>query len=422
MLLLYRILLYLLVPVVLLRLLFRGLRNRDYFQRIGERFGFSCPPPPGGGVWVHAVSVGEVNAATPLIDRLLEAHPGMQITVTTMTPTGSARVLEGYGARVEHCYLPYDLPGAVARFLDHLQPELAVIMETEIWPNLLRGCARRSIPVLFANVRLSEKSYRGYARFRTLFAPRLREVAIFAVQAEPDAERLIRLGARAESVRVTGSIKFDIRLPASVSEAAQSVRRELGRERPVWVAGSTHEGEEATLLELQGLLRKQHPGLLLVLVPRHPERFAGVARLSARLGLRTARRSETRRPLEEGIEVYVGDTMGELPLLIAAGDVAFIGGSLVATGGHNILEACAAGLPVLFGPHMFNFKQIAEMVVEQGAGVQVQDAGELEEVVSRFLRDADLRDRYGSAGLALIDQNRGALERIYTLLLDIWRR
>ncbi|MEA3291412.1 MAG: 3-deoxy-D-manno-octulosonic acid transferase, partial [Pseudomonadota bacterium] len=303
---------------------------------------------------------------------------------------------------------------------DRLRPELAVIMETEIWPNLLRGCARRSIPVLFANVRLSEKSYRGYARFRSLFAPRLREVDAFAVQAEPDAERLIRLGARAESVHVTGSIKFDIRLPASVSEAAQSVRRELGRARPVWVAGSTHEGEEAALLELLGPLQKQHPRLLLVLVPRHPERFAGVSRLSARLGLRTARRSETRGPLGEGIEVYVGDTMGELPLLIAAGDAAFIGGSLVDTGGHNILEACAAGVPVLFGPHMFNFKQIAEMVVEQGAGVQVLDAGELEEVVNRFLHDAELRDRYGGAGLALIDQNRGALERIYVLLLEIW--
>jgi len=409
---LYTVAFYLLTPALVVRLCLRGFRNRAYWSRWGERFGRVPPLPADRPVlWVHAVSVGEVRAADPIVRALRERYPGVRMLVTTMTPTGTAQVQELFGPDVEHCYLPWDYPGALNRFLDRTHPEAGIIMETEIWPNLIAACARRGVPLVFANVRLSEGSAAGYRRIRALVAPALSQVAHFAVQAPAHAERLRRIGAPAERITVTGSVKFDSRVPASLREVAEVVRREWGRERPVFLAGSTRDGEEELILDACDRLRDQLPDLLLVLVPRHPERFATVARLVRSRSLRLVQRSDGPGAVDPGVQVYVGDTMGELQILYAAADVVFVGGSLLPYGGHNILESCAVGVPVVFGPHMFNFEEIAQLVRECGAGRQVSNADALEEVVAHWLGDADERFRVGQAGLALVSENRGALQR-----------
>lgn len=406
----YTGLLYLALPVILVRLLLRGFRNKAYWSRWGERFGRVDIRP--GVIWFHAVSVGEVQAAAPLIESLLPAD----VLVTTMTPTGSAQVKRLFAEGVQHCYAPYDYPGAVKRFLDRTRPRCLVILETEIWPNTIHQCRERGIKVAFANLRLSRRSYRRYARVGRFIASVLGQVDLFAVQAEPDAQRLVELGADRDAVHVTGSIKFEVELPASLSEVAQVLRREWGQERPVWIAGSTHEDEDEQVLDAFEQLLPSHPDLLLVLVPRHPERFPAVARLCRRRDLSVVRRSDGAGNVSADTRVYLGDTMGELGLMYAASDIAFVGGSLVRSGGHNILEPCALGLPVLFGPHMRNFLQIGEMAIERGAGIQVADVPELVRGVDRFLSDANLRFTAGERGRELVRENRGALKKTLAVL------
>lgn len=408
----YRLMLYLLFPVVILRLLARGFRNHDYWGRWPERFGF-IPENRSGPyrAWIHAVSVGEVKAASPILDILLNNCGGHSVLVTTMTPTGAKEVEQLFGHRVDHLYLPYDYPGAVRRFLNRTAPRIAIIMETEIWPNLIEACFYRKCPVVYTNVRLSERSFLGYQRFGRLTAQTLHRVDRFAVQSKADSERIIALGAEPAQVTVTGSVKFDIRQPASIREVAESVRRELGWERNIWVAGSTHEGEEEQLLIAYRALLPRFPDLLLVIVPRHPERFSQTCRLAKRWGFEVRRHSEQNQALDESVQVYIGDTMGELPVFLAAADVAFIGGSLVPTGGHNILEVSAAGVPVIFGPYMFNFQEIASITLDHQAGVEVGDVSELVESVGGYLGDPDSRDRAGEAGRKMVEENRGALER-----------
>ena len=411
----YSLLLYLLVPAVLVRLLIRGLRNRGYWLRWSERFG-RVAPLPAGTLWVHAVSVGEVRAAVPLVVALEQRFPGQHILVTTMTPTGSAQVHKLFGARVAHCYLPYDLPAAVARFLTRTQPRIALVMETELWPNLFRACAAHHIPVVVANVRMSEKSMHRYLRFSRLARATLADVSVFAAQTQADAARLQRLGAEVRRIAVTGSMKFEIHLPASLREEAQALRRQWGAQRAVWIAASTREGEDEMVLTRFIELRGRFPELLLVLVPRHPERFAQVARLCRRTGLPVALRSDREAVLSPATAILVGDTMGELALLYAAADVAFVGGSLVPTGGHNLLEPAAAGVAVVFGPHMFNFTEIARLVVERGAGRRVRDSVEMGAAVATYLENAELRFSTGEAGRRMVEENRGALQRTLSLI------
>ncbi len=413
---LYTPLLYLFLPVLLMRLLWRGFKNPDYWRRWGERFGFIRPWEAPVDVWIHAVSVGEVRAAEPLANALLAQSGSMQMLVTTMTPTGSAQVQRSFGNRVRHCYVPYDYPGAVNRFLDKARPRLAVFMETEIWPNIIRQCSRRAIPLLFANVRLSERSFVRYQRVTGFMGPVLRLASGFAVQTQADAERLMWLGAREESVRVTGSIKFEVKLAASLSEVAKVLRRQWGADRPVWIAASTHEGEDDELLQVFAELKKRHPRLLLVLVPRHPERFGVVARMCRRSAFNTALRSEAGGTLAAEVDIFIGDSMGELTLFYAASDVAFVGGSLVPVGGHNVLEPCALGIPVVFGPHMFNFQEIVRQTLAREAGVQVADANELLSAVERYLTDPNLRFKAGEAGKAFVKENRGALQKTLHML------
>jgi 3-deoxy-D-manno-octulosonic-acid transferase len=368
---LYSLLLPLLIPVVILHLLIRGLKNPDYFRRWGERFGFNKINPDSPVIWVHAVSVGEARAAVPLINELFNRYPDTPVLVTTMTPTGSTEVLRQLGDRVLHCYVPYDLSWSVNRFLNQLKPCLAVTLETELWPNIFNGCNQRGIPIVVANARMSESSMRGYLRFEKLTRSTLEQVSLIAAQSRADARRLRRMGAPSEIISITGSIKFEIKLPASLREAAESLRRDFGSMRPVWIAASTHDDEEKKVLVAFRELRRSYPDLLLLLVPRHPERFVAVAKISRRDGFKTMLRSELQGPVAEDIEVIVADSMGELLKLYTASDVAFVGGSLVPVGGHNVLEACAVGLPVIFGPHMFNFDEISQLTLSREAGIQV---------------------------------------------------
>lgn len=414
---LYTLLLHLALPLILLRLYLRGRQAPAYRQRVAERFSFALPPLQPGGIWVHAVSVGESIAAAPLIRALLERHPGLPITITCMTPTGSERIRalfarELQSGRVQHCYLPYDLPWAAARFLDRVRPRLALIMETELWPNHIHQCARRGIPSVLANARLSEKSARGYARFAGLTRPMLAEMSWIAAQTEAEAERFRQLGARAECVSVTGSIKFDLSIDPELKPRAQTLRARWGAERrPVWIAASTHAGEDEIILAAHRQLLASHPDALLILVPRHPERFDAVDVLCRREGFATLRRTSG-QPVGEGDQLLLGDTMGELLFLYALADIAFVGGSLVPNGGHNLLEPAALGLPVLSGPQLFNFLEIAAQLREAGALQEVQNAPSLSAALGRLLEDDERRQVMADAGLRVLAANQGALQRL----------
>ncbi|MFI8978740.1 lipid IV(A) 3-deoxy-D-manno-octulosonic acid transferase [Ectopseudomonas khazarica] len=415
---LYTLLLHLALPLIALRLALRARKAPAYARRIKERFSFALPPLKPGGIWVHAVSVGESIAAAPMIRALQARYPELPITVTCMTPTGSERIQALFGDSVQHCYLPYDLPWAAARFLDRARPRLAVVMETELWPNHIHQCARRGIPVALANARLSERSARGYARFGKLTAPMLAELSLIAVQTQAEAQRFLDLGARPDCVEVTGSIKFDLKIDAELLQRAAELRRQWQAEqRPVWIAASTHAGEDEIVLAAHRQLLETRPNALLILVPRHPERFNSVHELCLSDGLTTRRRSSG-EVLQAGDQVLLGDTMGELLFLYALADIAFVGGSLVANGGHNLLEPAALGKPVLSGPHLFNFLEIAAQLRAAGALSEVANAAQLAERTATLLDTPAEAQRMSTAGLAVLKANQGALER----LLDGLRR
>ncbi|WP_313740340.1 lipid IV(A) 3-deoxy-D-manno-octulosonic acid transferase [Pseudomonas sp.] len=410
---LYTLLFHLGLPLLALRLYLRARKAPAYAERVGERFARNLPAMAPGGLWVHAVSVGESIAAAPMVRALLEAYPDLPVTLTCMTPTGSERIRAMFAdePRVQHCYLPYDLPWAVRGFLDRVRPRLGIVMETELWPNLIHQCAKRGIPVALANARLSERSARGYARFARLTRPMLDEMSLIAVQTETEAQRFRELGARPECVRVTGSIKFDLKIDEQLLPRARALRAQWGAsQRPVWIAASTHEGEDASILEAHRRVLQAHGDALLILVPRHPERFDAVA-AQCREGFTSVRRSSG-EPVLAQTQVLVGDSMGELLFLYALADIAFVGGSLVERGGHNPLEPAALRLPVLMGPHVFNFLEIGAMLREAGALQQVEDAQGLAEAVQRLLDSPQEAQRMGRQGLAVMQANQGALRRL----------
>ncbi len=413
---LYTLLLYSLLPLILLRLWWRGRLAPAYRQRIGERFGFFSTPPLRAPIWVHAVSVGETIAAAPLIRALQQRHPERDIVVTTMTPTGSERVRALFGDSVFHVYAPYDLPDALARFLKRVKPALALIVETELWPNTVATCAARGIPALLVNARLSEKSARGYMRVSALTRPMLQALTGVVAQNAADGERFVALGLPREQLTVSGSIKFDIELSAELRANAAAERERLGlAQRPVWIAASTHDGEDDALLDAHAALRRHHPDLLLLLVPRHPERFDAVAAQVAQRGLVLVRRSSG-GAVGGGDAVLLGDTMGELLLLLGCADIAFVGGSLIARGGHNMLEPAAWGLPIVTGDSDFNFREVSALLQQAGALVKVADTNALTAALATLLDDASERQQRGAAARQVVEQNRGALEKLLTVI------
>ncbi|MEJ2761459.1 MAG: lipid IV(A) 3-deoxy-D-manno-octulosonic acid transferase [Gammaproteobacteria bacterium] len=416
---LYSLILYLSVPLVLLRLLWLGRRNPAYLHRWRERFGYCRPPAKDCPViWIHAVSVGEAQAAQPLAAQLFREYPDHQLLFSTVTPTGARRVEQLFHGGVEHRYFPYDLPGAVGRFLARIKPVLVIVMETEIWPNLYRRCRRRGIPVVLVNARLSERSWRGYRRFLPLAAATLRCLSLIAAQSRADADRFLSLGAAPESVKVTGNLKFDVKQPHSVTEAGEVMRRFFSVNRPVWIAASTHEGEEAAVLDAFSRVLEKHGDCLLILAPRHPERAPGVTELARRHGFQPIRHSDN-GGYSVGTRVYVLDTLGELPVFYAASDVSFVGGSLVPAGGHNLLEPAALGIPVISGPHLFNFAEAADLLAGAGALYRVSTAVELASRVDCLLKDANLRHGMGEKGRQAVLASQGTLHRLLDSLQPV---
>lgn len=408
---LYRLALLLAAPLIPLRLLWRGRRERGYLQHWGERLALG-PAPATGALWVHAVSVGEMRAAQPLITALRDAHPDVPVLLTCMTPTGRATAEALYGSFAQIVYLPYDYAGSMHRFMRRMRPHAGILMETELWPNLIHAAARRNVPVMLANARLSERSARGYARLPALTRACLQRVAVVAAQTEADAARLQQLGAQA--VHVTGNLKFDIAPPSELLERGAAWKAKWGQ-RPVLLAASTREGEEAPLL--RAFAETAPANVLLVLVPRHPQRFDEVAELIEAAGLAYERRSVLGDGLlSPQIRVLLGDSLGELFAYYAACDVAFVGGSLMPLGGQNLIEAASVGRPVLVGPHTFNFDEATRLAIEAGAARRVDDAAALMANALTLLADASARARMGEAGRAFAARHRGAADRVVKLI------
>ena len=411
---LYICIAYLISPLWIGALALRGFRDRIHWRGFSQRFGLGAKVSA-RSIWVHAVSVGEVQAAVPLIEALLKRFSSIPLVLTTVTPTGRARAEALFGKRVDVRYVPIDLPGAVWRFFQRVQPQLAIILETEIWPNLYHRCGRLGVPLVLASARISPRSVTSYRRLVGLFRETLSHGIFIAAQSAEDAERFVSIGANPARTHVVGNIKFDFGYPPDMEARGHELRSLLGVHRPVWVAGSTHAKEEEVLLDAHALIRQRFSNALLVLVPRHPPRFAEVAGLlrdrSVPFVTRTSKSSVTPES-----QVFLLDTLGELPAFYAAGDVAFVGGSLVPIGGHNLLEPAALSLPIVAGPHNFNSADIARMLIEHGAVRIVHDAAQLAAVIGDLLTDPATRTVMGASGRKAVDDNRGAVARLMQFL------
>ncbi len=401
----YTLALCLLLPYIFLRLAWRARKQPEYLRHIGERFGFYSIRSGKPVIWLHAVSVGETRATASLVARLRAGYPGHQILLTHTTPTGRATSAQLYGDGVMRVYLPYDYPFAVRGFLRHFRPQLGILMETEIWFNLIHACDAADVPLLLLNARMSEKSARGYARFARLTRSALQELSAIAAQTAADAARLKSLGAA--QVGVMGNLKFDIEPPPDMLELGKTLRRQFGTSRRVFLAASTREGEEALLLD--AWQQANLGDYLLVIVPRHPQRFDEVADMLEKRRI-TFRRRSANEPIATDTQVVLGDSMGEMFAYYAAADLAFIGGSLLPFGGQNLIEACAVGTPVLIGPHTHNFADATRLAVEAGAAQRVGDAAELVATVRRISSDANTLAGMRSQGLQFVAAHRGATD------------
>ncbi|HTF95510.1 MAG TPA: lipid IV(A) 3-deoxy-D-manno-octulosonic acid transferase [Cellvibrio sp.] len=418
----YTFVFYCLLPFILLRLLWRSIAAPEYAKRWAERFGFFPPLITAKKVvWLHTVSVGEFLAALPMIRRLL-SDDGLQLVITTTTPTGSERVKAALGDSVFHVYAPYDVPDALARFFNRIKPALYLVMETELWPNTLAACARREVPAILLNGRLSEKSARGYAQFSALTGPMLKNLRLGLIQNAVDAARFVELGLPESSVQVTGNVKFDLTLTGEMKARSAELKKKISAngERLIWIAASTHQGEDEIILEVFKSVRlslgEGTKKIILILVPRHPERFARVGQLCDSQGFKTLRRSHDE--IADDMDILLGDTMGELMLLFGASDIAFVGGSLVPNGGHNFIEPAAWGLPLLSGEHLFNFAEVSHLLKATGALDIAHNQEELKQFLMALLSDSTLRGRKGEDALRVAVENRGALDKT----LEIIRR
>lgn len=410
---LYSTILYLLSPLLIVYLAFRAIKSPDYRGRWGERFGLTRLKST--DVLIHSVSMGETLAAIPLIRLIMQSHPELSITVTTTSPTGSAEVRKAFGDSVQHCYLPFDLPWCVGRFLRQVSPKWCVIMETELWPNLVALATKRGVRLMLANARLSAKSAAQYAKRPKLSRPMLQRLDVIAVQTQVEAQRFIELGVSQDRVTVCGSLKFDLSITPERLANAKQLRQAWGRETsPIWVAGSVHPGEFDAMLTAHRQLLAQWPDALLIIAPRHPEQFSAVAEVVASQGFESVRRSGN-LPVAATTQVLVGDTMGELLTFYGAADQAFVGGTLITNGGHNPLEPVAMGVPVMVGPNHWDFAQITQMLADAGGLRVVTSADELAANLIEYFAQPELRLQAANAGLAVVEANRGALQRQFLL-------
>ena len=413
----YRLLLILAYPLVRLRLRLRARREPEYGERVAERFGHPPEGVPRGAVWFHTVSAGETIAAVPIIRRLAEEFAELPFLVTTMTPTGSAQVRQRLADRVGHCYAPYDFGHCVERFYARVQPRLLVLMETELWPNLIDAAHRRGIPVILMNARLSARSARGYARIRSLALEMLGKLDFIACQYQDHAQRFLDLGAQPSKVSALGSVKFDVRLSDDHNARVADLRQRLALgERAVWIAGSTHPGEEEIVIQAHRLLRESTPDACLLLVPRHPARADSVEDLVKKAGLSVVRQSAVTGVLGAEVAVVLCDTMGQLQYLYGLSQVAFLGGSLVSVGGHNPIEAAVCGQPLIMGPETFNFPDVVAAFTDAGALFVVVDARQLAKRLGTLLADEPQRARLGTAAREVVARNTGATDRVLELL------
>lgn len=417
---LYSSLLYLISPLVIGRLFWRARKAPAYGLRKAERFGFFKSNVVGHPViWVHSVSVGETIASVPMVKALQKQYPDHRIMITTMTPTGSEQVRKIHGDSVEHVYVPYDLPGAVSRFLKKVNPKVAIIIDTELWPNTVAACHKRNIPVIIANARLSERSAKGYAKFGKLIKTMLEQISMVAAQNKEGGKRFIELGLPESQLTVTGSVKFDLEVAPEIVEAGKALRQRwqagMGEGVQLLVAASTHEGEDQQILDAFKKVQSANPKARLLIVPRHPERFDNVFNLIQQNGLNAVRHSENSATDAE-TQVILGDTMGEMMKFYAASDVAFVGGSLVATGGHNMLEPAALGLPVLSGPNVFNFAEISQSLVDVEGMLLVEDSEALAEQTIQLFSDQSFCQRMGANAEQFVSHNRGALKQTLNII------
>lgn len=406
----YSFILYLAFPFIFLRLWWKSRKLSAYKHRWLERLGFITPLASTNNIWIHSVSVGETVVAIRLARAIQEYQPQVNILITTMTPTGSDMVKRQQNPSFQHVYVPYDLPGAVKRFLKAVRPKLIVIMETELWPNILYYAHKQKIPILLANARLSARSAKGYRYVQHFSQSMLNCIDLIAAQTQEDAERFISLGAKKDKLMIAGSIKFDTDIPKDLVQQGKFLRASQDVARPVWIAASTHSGEDELILDAFSIVRQTLPTTLLILVPRHPERFKDVARLCQQRGFTVTKRSQG-QPVAIDTQIFLGDSLGELFLYYAASDVAFVGGSLVATGGHNLLEPAALGLPVLTGPHLFNFTEISRLLSDAGAIKIVQNSNELAQQLITLLQNPASQKSMGEKGQQVVEQNRGALQK-----------
>ena len=413
----YSVVFYLITPLIILRLVIRGLAAPNYRKRWGQRFGFFTPSESSKEtIWLHAVSVGETLAAVPLVKALQEKYPERRLLITCMTPTGSERITAAFGDSVDHSYAPYDTPDAVARFLKRVQPKMLIIMETELWPNTVAACYKRQIPVILANGRLSEKSARGYARVSKLSGPMVAQLSAVAAQHGDDGGRFTALGLPVEKLHITGNIKFDLELNAQIRLSAEALRQQWDgtNQRPVLLAASTHRGEDEIILQAFSLIKQSVNNALLVLVPRHPERFNQVGDLCLDAGYSLARRSNN--DSTDNADILLGDTMGELMTFFGACDIAFVGGSLVSNGGHNMIEPAAWGKPTLSGLSVFNFAEVSRLLAEAGGLSLVKDAAALAESVIVLMKNPEQAQQMGLSAQQVAEANRGALERLLAVI------
>ena len=413
---LYTLIFHLILPLILLRLYWRGFKAPMYRLRWQERLGRYRDQSAGDVVWFHAVSVGEAEALFPLIRYLQTQQPDWQFLVTTTTPTGSARVQAVLAGQVEHVYLPYDLPMIIHRFLAHFRPRMAVMLEKEIWPNLFAACAQQYIPLYIINARLSARSARAYQKIPGLVLPALSAVTSIATQTKEDKQHFIAIGASQQQLQVLGNIKFDLTIDQSLSKEGRSLKQALFAGRFVWLVASTHQGEELVFVDSYRQLKASMPELLLLIVPRHPERFGQVKVLCEQQSLQVVMRSQQQAVTSE-TDVYIADSIGELKLLYAAADLAFVGGSMVAVGGHNVLEPAAIGVPILFGPEMFNFKEIAQQILQADAAIQCHSQAEIVETVLRLYRQPELANKLVSNAHGFVVANQGATQQIADMLM-----